>query len=451
MSEKEYDVIINIDSIRFLKDKGWKITYKGDEKTKNNIKDIIENSKRNIVSILGNSNRGKTYLLQRISGVQLKSGYQDQTKGLSIKIPNNSNSILLDTAGTNAPLLLDENDTEPKTQKEIDKINLCQILTNYIIQTFVINQAHIIMCVINQLTASEQQFLNKIKIHCKNQKKRLIVIHNLIDLANREEIEEYIKETFWKDIFNKYSSKLIPEPGKKKKNDFHKFFIENEDKSKEVEVAFDIRHFIFGNDEKNEEIKYYNDSTLEYIRNYISTQNIKPVKLIEKLRNHIQEISKIVLSTELESITKSKDLELIQCSENFEPKEIVSDPLDNIIFIGKEYEPSFRIYVEEDKLVIEIEICSKLVNKVNVKNKFDPDTKETFFKISGERLLNEKKEEKIEVIHEFINKRNIFQKFKLELSIKLFELDIRSISFSNYTEEIKDGILFLGFKIKKRI
>ena len=449
MSDNEYDIIINIDSIRFLGDKGWKIKYIGDEKRKNEIKRVIQKSKRNIVSVLGNSNRGKTYILQRISGIKLRSGYQNQTKGLSIKIPDNSLTILVDTAGTNAPLLLDENDTKPKSQKEIDYINLCQILTNYIIQTFVINQADTLICVINQLTASEQQFLNKIKMHCKKQNKRLIVIHNLIDLSNREEIEEYINNTFLKDMLNKYTSKYIPEPGKKVTNNFHKFFIENEEESKEVEESFDVRHFIFGNDEKNERIKYYNDSTLDYIKQYISTQSIKPVNLINKLRTHIQEISKLILTAELESISKSEDLDMIKCTEKFEPKEIVADVLDNIIFIGKEYEPSYRVYSEEDKLTIEIEICSKLINKVTVKNKFDPNTKETYFQIYGQRLLDEEKEEKVEIIHEYLNKRSIFQKFKLEFSIKLFELGIKSISFGKYTEEIRNGILFLSFNVRK--
>ena len=173
----EYDLIINIDSIRFLQNPGWKIEYF--ERTnydKDKIRKAVEDSKMTIVSVLGNSNRGKTHLLQKLSDIKLKSGYQIQTKGLSIKIYG-KDIILLDTAGTNAPLLIDNinNDIWP-VQKELDHIHLCQIITNYILQSFIINQTHILICVIGMLTASEQNFLNKIKKFSKNRKK-LIVIH----------------------------------------------------------------------------------------------------------------------------------------------------------------------------------------------------------------------------------------------------------------------------------
>ena len=446
MSDNEYDIIINIDSIRFLGDKGWKIKYIGDEKRKNEIKRVIQKSKRNIVSVLGNSNRGKTYILQRISGIKLRSGYQNQTKGLSIKIPDNSLTILVDTAGTNAPLLLDENDTKPKSQKEIDYINLCQILTNYIIQTFVINQADTLICVINQLTASEQQFLNKIKMHCKKQNKRLIVIHNLIDLSNREEIEEYINNTFLKDMLNKYTSKYIPEPGKKVTNNFHKFFIENEEESKEVEESFDVRHFIFGNDE-SEEIKCYNNSTIAYIRDYIDTRVIRETKIIDTLIEHINTISTSVLKNELK-IT-NENLKVIKCNEEIEPKEIIADELDNITFIGKDYEPSYRYYKMDNQFIIEIDICSKLKeNSLKVKHRRDKDSKEyEKFKISGERLISgKKKNEDVKVIYNFINKRENLKKFNLNFKVKLNDFDLRFLP-SEYVEEIKFGILFIYFKI----
>ena len=193
-SYKNYDIIIDITSIRFLKEKGWKIIFTGDQSNQSKIKENIIKTTKSIVSILGHSNRGKTYILQKISGISLSAGYQIQTKGLSIKIPDERNMILLDTAGTNAPLLVDDDGDEPRNkpnfQKELDKINLCQIITNYIVQTFVIKEADTLICVVGMLTSSEQAFLNKIKKNCKN-KKRLIVIHNLINCFTKLDIEEY--------------------------------------------------------------------------------------------------------------------------------------------------------------------------------------------------------------------------------------------------------------------
>ena len=103
----DYDLIININSIRFLHNPGWEIEYnETNELKKAEIKKAVESSKMTIVSVLGNSNRGKTHILHKLSGVNLKAGYQIQTKGLSIKIYR-KDIILLDTAGANAPLLLE--------------------------------------------------------------------------------------------------------------------------------------------------------------------------------------------------------------------------------------------------------------------------------------------------------------------------------------------------------
>jgi hypothetical protein len=165
----QYDIIVEIDSIKYLKDPGWKIVYNENNFEKKIIQDIIENGKKTIVAVLGNSNRGKTHILHKLSGVNFESGYQIQTKGLSIKI-HEENLILLDTAGTNAPLLVDNkiaNNSRP-TQQEIDNIHLCQIITNHILQSFTINQSHVLICVIGMLTVSEQLFLNKIKKFIKN-------------------------------------------------------------------------------------------------------------------------------------------------------------------------------------------------------------------------------------------------------------------------------------------
>jgi hypothetical protein len=171
-NSNQYDLIINIDSIRFLGEPGWKIEYFESENCKKEeIREIVGSSKMTVISVLGNSNRGKTHILNKLSGVKLESGFQIQTKGLSIKIDKEKDIILLDTAGTNAPLLVeDKRSFESISQKEKDHIHLCQIITNYILQAFVIKQAHILICVIGMLTASEQNFLNKIKKFSKNKK-----------------------------------------------------------------------------------------------------------------------------------------------------------------------------------------------------------------------------------------------------------------------------------------
>ena len=425
---KNYDIIINITSIRFLKEKGWNIIFTN-QKRKDALKQIIKSTKKSIVSILGHSNRGKTYILQKISGEPLSPGYQIQTLGLSIKIPENRNMILLDTAGTNAPLLIDDNAEDPRTkpnfQKELDKINLCQIITNYIVQTFVINEADTLICVVGMLTAGEQQFLNRIKKNCRN-KKRLIVIHNLINCYSKKDIEKYINDTLNKSIINKFESRKMPGFDDKKGNLFNKYFVE-----KEVEEnggQYDVVHLILANDrsENSEDIKYYNKTAIEFIRDYIDTQINKESNIIKRLRENIK------------------------CEEDFEPKEITADELDNITFIGKDFEPPYRYYIKENKLIIEIEMCSKINEKsLKCKHKFIKENNETVFKISGERLIKGDKElEGIRVINEFINKRDNLKKFKLEFKINMSEEGILSVN-KKFNFDINYGILFLTFNINQ--
>ena len=137
-----YNVVIDVTSIKNLNNPGWNIIYHG---KKNEQKSNIHLKSKIVISVLGNSNRGKTYLLQLLSGNNLESGYQVQTKGLSLKFYNDL--IFLDTAGTNIPLLLEEGQ-ERLNEAEIQNVKLCQIITNYIIQKFVVEYADILICVV---------------------------------------------------------------------------------------------------------------------------------------------------------------------------------------------------------------------------------------------------------------------------------------------------------------
>ena len=425
--ENEYDIVIDIDSIMSLNKKGWKIEYIGD---KNKLKSIIEEKKKVIVSILGNSNRGKTYLLQKLSNMNLKAGYQIQTKGLSFKVVNEE-IIYLDTAGTNTPLLIEDGKKRPNKEEQKD-IYLCQIITNYIIQTFVIEYAHILICVVGMLNASEQQFLNKIKRICEN-KKRLIVIHNLVKCKTNEDIKKYTEDILLKLISNKLEERIIPGFENNNNNNlFNKYYVE--------EGNDEIRHFIYGNDqENNKEMNYYNITTLKFIKTCIRVEIKKKSNLFKNLINHLKNISSSVLNKDINPII---DNEIIKCNENeINPKEVLADELDNIIFIGKEYEPAYRYYKNENNFIIEIDLCSKY-NNLKIQKIYDISSKETIFKISGERLIEIEKEEEKSY---YINKRKSYKNFKLEIKVKLTKFGIKHIEQEPETK-LNYGILFLIFK-----
>jgi HSP20 family molecular chaperone IbpA len=177
---------------------------------------------------------------------------------------------------------------------------------------------------------------------------------------------------------------------------------------------------------------------------YIKVQVIKPVNIIENLKTHIKEISSLVLKEEIESLD-DKNEDIIKSKNEIKPKDILYDGGDDIIFIGKEFEPKYRYYKKEDSLIIEIELCSDY-SGLSVKQQFDKNTKETLFKITGERKIDSG--ENKEIYYTFGNKRENYKRFKLELKIKLKELGIGHLK-EGYKEVMKFGILFLDFKFNK--
>ena len=101
-----YDVIIHIDSIKDI-NKGWRIEF--NEKTKEKY-ESFKNQKIIKIGIIGNSNKGKSFLLSKISKLPLPSGTSIRTEGLSIKYPElekfkDRKIVLLDSAGLETPVL----------------------------------------------------------------------------------------------------------------------------------------------------------------------------------------------------------------------------------------------------------------------------------------------------------------------------------------------------------
>lgn len=72
-----YDVEVNINSILEIK-KGWDATFKEGKQKFEEAKKIATK----IFSLIGNKNRGKSYVLSKISGKKLPRGFNVTTKGI---------------------------------------------------------------------------------------------------------------------------------------------------------------------------------------------------------------------------------------------------------------------------------------------------------------------------------------------------------------------------------
>ena len=82
--EDFYDIIIDINSIKSVNTEGWKVKFdqKGLDKY-NKYKD----TELIIISVIGNNNKGKSFLLSKISKIILLFGTSIYTQGLSVKYP----------------------------------------------------------------------------------------------------------------------------------------------------------------------------------------------------------------------------------------------------------------------------------------------------------------------------------------------------------------------------
>ena len=440
-----YDLVIDIKSIYEL-NKGWKIYSFGNDKNVSRTKNY-DHKKKYIISVIGNANRGKTFLLRLLSNFkELDEVSKDSitTLGLSIKIPQESNFILLDTVGFNAPLLIENinqqkkdirESSEDKFNKILNTITRGQIITNYLLQNFIINEADIIICLIAQLNYSEQIFLNQIRAQCEG-KKTLYVVHNLIHLQNQEEIEKYINEILLKSYTFNLEKINIPKFGND--NSFNYYFREksltnNEKNNKEV------LHFILGN-EKHTELKYYNTTTIDYLKDIIDTNcSSSHQNILNSLKDYIQKSSAEIFKTQLDSIKLSNTE--IKCEiKKLETKDIAINELEKITFIEEKFKPQYRYYVMGENLYIEIVICSK----ADITDRqFNYKEESVEFVIKGKKIKNETYSSNAKILVD----RRKYGDFEIKFTMYLDVYNIKAI-IKDEKIYIDKGIITIKYPIE---
>ena len=256
-----YDVIIHIDSIKDI-NKGWRVEFskKAKEKYESFKKDKIIK-----IGIIGNSNKGKSFLLSKISKIQLPSGTSIRTEGLSIKYPEiekfkDRKIALLDSAGLETPVLNingKSSDMDDKKNELFKEKSREKLITELFLQNYIINNSDVLIAVVGILTYSEQKLLMKIKKEIERSKINtpLFIIHNLITYTSVTQVKDYIKEfllksaTFILEEGHKISTKIESKTGI--------YYYESNKEQK-------IYHLIYAN-EGSEAGLYYNQFTLDFL------------------------------------------------------------------------------------------------------------------------------------------------------------------------------------------
>ena len=455
-----YDVIVSINSIMDIIKNGWLIKFS--ERFQNNHQNMI-NDKTLKIGIIGNSNKGKSFILSKLSKIDLPAGTNIKTEGLSIKYPDlekfkDRRITLLDSAGLETPVLKENNENNEKfkmnnnngkQQKEKDESEVEdevegemfkeksreKIITESFLQNYIIHNSDILLVVVGILTYSEQKILNKIRINLqkgllKKQNNTLCVIHNLMTYTSVAQVESYIKETLLKSAtFNLEKNMKI---NVKTETQTGVCYYEKNSDTK-------IFHLIFAND-YSVAGRYYNNYTLSFIENLFETNiNLKEFNIIETIKRRFKEFSKEVfenLQGEIE-FDNSQNFIKLKNPKKLTLKQFFIDELGFSYMKENTFEPNYNYYKTKDKIIVKIEAPGNC--------KIESDTKYSgeyvIIKVSGTK---ENEDNKNNIESNFYNGRK-FGQFSLNIPI-------RQEGFTIKNEETKiekeDGIFKLTFQLE---
>ena len=477
-----YDVIVNIKSIKDI-NKGWSIKLNKDNY------ENYKNEKTIKIGVIGNSNKGKSFLLSKISKISLPSGTSIRTEGLSIKYPQLSESfkdrriVLLDSAGLETPVLKEEHiekdigldetnigrkeketrETEgeefhtetkivneqqneikeqstPKEEKKEDIVKIFQeksrekLITEIFLQNYIIFNSNILIIVIGILTYSEQKLLNRIRNEiAKNRiNKPLFIIHNLITYTTKEQVEEYIEEFLLKSVtFNleeghKISTKTDTKTGK--------YFYEKNTNPK-------VFHLLFAN-ESSPAGKIYNEFTLQFLENnYQNITDLKPFDVVETIKDRFIQISKDIIeqSEKIEFDDSKEEIIKLNSPKDITLKKCLIDELGFSNLKSNGFEPAYNYYKKDNKIIVKVE----MPGNCEVRSKLNFAGEYTIIKISGEKK-KDKEPEKLN--SNIINKREIGP-FSLNIYLKTEDYLLKN---KDPNSVCKKGVYIIEYEMENK-
>ena len=440
-----YDVIIHIDSIKDI-NKGWRVEFsqKAKEKYESFKKDKIIK-----IGIIGNSNKGKSFLLSKISKIQLPSGTSIRTEGLSIKYPEiekfkDRKIALLDSAGLETPVLNingKSSDMDDKKNELFKEKSREKLITELFLQNYIINNSDVLIAVVGILTYSEQKLLMKIKKEIERSKINtpLFIIHNLITYTSVTQVKDYIKEFLLK------SATFILEEG-------HKISTKIESKTGiyyyELNKEQKIYHLIYAN-EGSEAGLYYNQFTLDFLENnYQNVTHLKPFDVIDTIKERYIILSKDIIErtdTADGKIDKNSfeetDANLIKLKDAKEIilKKCLTDELGFSNLKANGFEPTYNLFKKDDKIILRVEAPGNC----EIESNYEFAGEYNIIKLNGVKKRDKEPQEEDKNIFNTRENGN----FVLDIPLKADEYLL-----SNEEPDIKanKGVFILEYKLAKK-
>ena len=298
--------------------------------------------------------------------------------------------------------------------------------------------------------------------------KRLLVIHNLMNISSLDDINKFVNDVLLKSL----TFSLEKQRNKKLWIDI---YIQNisqyKDKNSDKKPIIEIVHVIVGDDSNEEIKKKLNEPTFEYIRKNIKTQVGKNFNILEKFKNFIVDNSKnyfegeafnensIIIGTGEEQngktiipITLSEELKNKYKNKNIKFKKFYINAR-GIHNFSSALEPKYSTSLIEQEGKDYIEIEFELSGIVDIKDKdisYVTDKEQYVFTIKGQttevfetETIKESKDFEFQpIINRFIPLRD---KEKKELEIIILKEDFIKSSDDEF------GIHNIKVHIKKNI
>ena len=441
-----YDVIIDIKSIKDICN-GWeiKMSKRAEEKYKN-----LANEKIIKVGVIGNSNKGKSFLLSKLSKIDLPSGTSIRTEGLSVKYPDlelfkDRKIALLDSAGLETPVIKEENpENQNGNEKQSDKDLFKEksrekLITELFLQNYIINNTDILIVVIGILTYSEQKLLNRIKTEIQRAKikKPLYIIHNLITYITVAQVKEYIDTILLKSAtFNLEEGHKISTQKESKKGVY--YYEQNYEPK--------IYHLIFAN-EGSEAGNYYNNFTLDFLEGeYQRVTDLTPYDVIETIKERFIGISKEFIE-KLDNPLNKNDFDIsnnklikLNNINNITLKKCLIDELgfSNLKSFG--FEPTYNYYKKNDKIIVRVEAPGNST----IKSSIHGSGEYTFIRLKG---VKKRDKEPSNIEDNLFNSREIGD-FSLDIPLKSEDFLIKNES-PKIVE--KKGVLMLEYQLEEKV
>ena len=487
--EKFYDIVICINSVKSINKEGWEVKF--DEKGRKKY-ESHKNKDSIIIGVLGNNNKGKSFLLTRLSKIKLLSGTSINTEGLSVKYPDlkgykGRKIILLDSAGLETPVLkktdmenkkiginkVDENEKEKEKNKEFKENTRDKIMTELFLQNFIIDVSDVLLVVVGKLTYSEQLLINKIKEQSKKIKRIIFIIHNLQEFWARNQVENYIKNTLLNCSTFKLKKRAWISTQEDEDNNEIKIKDNSEDKeenlvddeiadeeSKLYDIHFteiikykdkklEVYHLILAN-ENSEAGKIYNPYAykfIEHVYNFVSEP--KKFDIFDQVKINFKKLSGDILRddiknvpfTENKIILEEKKIRL-EYEKDLSLKKCYTDELGFSFFKTGDFEPKYNYFKpDEHTLEVRVEVPGNI--KCSVTHKITEN--KTIIIVKGVKQIDKspaKPEDMIFNIREF-------SEFELNIPLKVEEFEISQTTPKKGYPKFVNGVFCVQYELAK--